>query len=170
MPLRQRRREERCLPLANSYVTRHRAACGTTSPRSACGPSSRTQAPTREPKPNKKTACSNCKRLWDSSPARNRTWILGSGNLHTIHCTTEPTTWSVLHKLGKKSLTPVSEVRLGDSAGARTQDPLIKSQVLYQLSYRISFFLLPKRPFFKGVANIQCSNLKSSPCPIKICY
>ena len=26
---------------------------------------------------------------------------------------------------------------LGDSAGARTQDPLLKRQMLYQLSYRI---------------------------------
>lgn len=25
-----------------------------------------------------------------SSPARDRTWILGSGNLRTIHCTTGP--------------------------------------------------------------------------------
>jgi hypothetical protein len=39
-----------------------------------------------------------------------------------------------------------------DLAGARTQDPLIKSQMLYQLSYEI----IPiKMPFSKGVAKIK---------------
>jgi hypothetical protein len=42
--------------------------------------------------------------------------------------------------------------RRSDLAGARTQDPLIKSQMLYQLSYEI----IPiKMPFSKGVAKIK---------------
>ena len=41
-----------------------------------------------------------------------------------------------LRSLIKKSF-PAMEKPACDSAGARTQDPLIKSQVLYQLSYEI---------------------------------
>ena len=42
-----------------------------------------------------------------------------------------------------------------DPAGARTQDPIIKSDMLYQLSYGII-------PFSKGDANIKsiCANFK----------
>ncbi len=36
----------------------------------------------------------------------------------------------------------VTALYSGDSAGARTQGPLIKSQVLYQLSYGIILLLL----------------------------
>jgi hypothetical protein len=39
-----------------------------------------------------------------------------------------------------------SWAEVGDSAGARTQDPLIKSQMLYRLSYRI--ILLKNRSLF----------------------
>jgi hypothetical protein len=55
--------------------------------------------------------------------------ILGSGNLHTIRCTTGPYVLSAC-----------------DPAGTRTQDPLIKSQVLYRLSYEI---IGGVSPFFK---------------------
>ena len=51
----------------------------------------------------------------------------------------------------------------GDSAGARTQDPLIKSQVLYQLSYGISFSKRVQRynppNFYKVDANLFWKNL-----------
>jgi hypothetical protein len=42
-----------------------------------------------------------------------------------------------------------SWAEVSDSAGARTQDPLIKSQMLYQLSYRIN--VVNERPSKMGM-------------------
>ncbi len=42
-----------------------------------------------------------------------------------------------------------------DPAGARTQDPDIKSVVLYQLSYRISPLLWSGDPFQNGSAKVN---------------
>ena len=50
---------------------------------------------------------------------------------------------TVLYRFVQKQKTPAfAEVfmSLRDPAGARTQDPYIKSVLLYQLSYRVLFF------------------------------
>lgn len=48
---------------------------------------------------------------------------------------------------------PGSLPRLGDPAGARTQDPYIKSVMLYQLSYRIRSVFRKRCTDFEG-ANV----------------
>ncbi len=42
---------------------------------------------------NKKPLIIGLSEVWLCGPGRNRTYISSSGNLHTIHCTTEP--WKV---------------------------------------------------------------------------
>lgn len=57
-------------------------------------------------------------------------------------------------KRTKKALQKRRALKYCDLAGARTQDPLIKSQMLYQLSYQINLFCLllkDLRTFFKAI-------------------
>ena len=59
-------------------------------------------------------------------------------------------------KINKKRLSSRDEESLidCDSVGIRTRDPLIKSQMLYRLSYRIYFDKNVGDNYFKAVANI----------------
>ncbi len=52
----------------------------------------------------------------------------------------------------EKTLPTKRRKGFGDPAGIRTQDPYIKSVLLYQLSYRISFFVLATGPLWLIVA------------------
>ena len=55
------------------------------------------------------------------------------------------------HKLNERFM---GLIKQRDSTGARTQDPLLKREMLYQLSYRILFNQSTNHSNFRG-ANIE---------------
>ena len=77
-------------------------------------------------------------------------------NQHVLTNTT-PSRWQVYQFLHVGRVTKIKKVKqmlnLSDPAGARTQDPNIKSVVLYQLSYRVNKKIIA---FLKGSVRIKC--------------
>ena len=65
--------------------------------------------------------------------------------------------------VNKKSPTEVEDFLFGDLAGARTQDPHIKSVMLYLLSYQVNRFCGCKSTAFFVTESLFCSNFFLSP-------
>ena len=74
------------------------------------------------------------------------------------------------YKILKIKKLRISSKLFSDPAGIRTQDPYIKSVLLYRLSYRIGniFVLLTTIPFLRGRKKLRISSkLSSDPAGIR---